>query len=64
MQKMPDADLACFQELDGPDGDAPLNASRKYVIAIYDPKSKFKETHASINKLRIRLASTCCMPIA
>ena len=36
---------------------ATLDASRQFVVALYDLKFKFKGSHDSLNKLQYRLAS-------
>ncbi|XP_033109669.1 uncharacterized protein LOC117110927 [Anneissia japonica] len=37
-----------------------ISSSTEFVTALYDPALKFKGTHKSLNKLRVRMASTRC----
>ena len=54
-------DLPCLQDLDD---DQCVDVSRQFVVALYDPKKKFKGSHSSLNELRFRLAAQISMSIA
>jgi hypothetical protein len=58
VRKTSSTDRTCIQTLSGDDEDAALNASRPYVAALYDPKSKCTGMHSPLNKLRHHLAAT------
>lgn len=45
-------------------GNATVDTSRYFAVALYDPKCKFKGSHESLNKLRYNLAAKRNVPIA